>query len=150
MRADRFEELPPETLAHWEGFPDWPGEVLFPKLVGLVQEEIRKDYCRLRLPYKPELRQPAGVVHGGAIATLIDTVVVPAVAWPYETVPKLLTVTMNIRFRGALVEEDALAEGWIDTRGRSTVFCSAEVVGAASGRVIADGTLVYKVPPVPA
>jgi acyl-coenzyme A thioesterase PaaI-like protein len=86
-------------------------------------------------------------VPGGAIATLIDTVVVPALAWVYDEVPKLLTVTLNIRFRGALFEEDAVAEGWIDTRGRTTVFCSAEVVGATSGRVVADGQLVYKVPP---
>jgi acyl-coenzyme A thioesterase PaaI-like protein len=63
-------------------------------------------------------------------------------------VPKILTVTLNIRFRGARFEEDAVAEGWIDTRGRSTVFCSAEVVGATSARVVADGQLVYKVPPI--
>jgi uncharacterized protein (TIGR00369 family) len=100
------------------------------------------------MPYRPELRQPGGVVHGGAITALIDTAVVPALAWVYDEVPKLLTVTLNIRFRGALFEEDAVAEGWIDTRGRTTVFCSAEVVGATSGRVVADGSLVYKVPPV--
>lgn len=145
MRADRFEPMPAEKLARWGEFGRWEGEVFFPSLVGLQVEEIRLDYCRMRLPYRPELRQPAGVVHGGAIATLIDTVVVPAVAGPYDERPRMLTVTMNVRFRGALVEEDAVAEGWIDERGRSTVFCAAEVVGATSGRVVADGTLVYKV-----
>lgn len=145
MRADRFEPLPPEKLALWSQFGRWEGEVFFPSLVGLEVEEIRIDYCRMRLAYRPELRQPAGVVHGGAIATLIDTVVVPAVAGPYDERPRMLTVTMNVRFRGALVDEDAVAEGWIDERGRSVVFCSAEVVGATTGRVVADGSLVYKV-----
>jgi acyl-coenzyme A thioesterase PaaI-like protein len=50
-----------------------------------------------------------------------------------------------VRYLGALVEEDGVAEGWIEQRGRSIVFCRAEVVGATSGRVVADGTLTYKV-----
>lgn len=148
MRADLHEPLPPHQRDRWgEGFAERTAS-LFPGLLGLVIEDARQDYARMRLPYRPELRQPGGVVHGGAIASLIDTCVVPALAWVYDEVPKLLTVTLNIRFRGALFEEDAVAEGWIDTRGRSTVFCSAEVVGATSGRVVADGQLVYKVPPV--
>ena len=145
MRAERFEPLSAEKLELWSQFGTWDGEMWFPKLVGLVLEEIRTDYCRMRLPYRPELRQPAGVVHGGAIATLIDTVVVPAVAAPYDERPRMLTVSMNVRYRGAVMEEDAVAEGWIDERGRSVVFCAAEVVGATSGKVVADGTLVYKV-----
>ena len=145
MIADRFTPLPPEKLEQWSNFGRWPGETYFPNVVGLEVEELRTDYARMRLPYRPELNQPAGVVHGGAVATLIDTVVVPAVAGPYDERPRMLTVTLNIRFRGAVVEEDVVAEGWIDTRGRSTVFCSAEVVGAATGQVVADGQLVYKV-----
>ena len=35
-------------------------------MAGLERvEEIRQDYARLRLPYRPEYEQPAGVVHGG-------------------------------------------------------------------------------------
>jgi uncharacterized protein (TIGR00369 family) len=149
MRADQFAPLPPETPVRWADFGRRGDEAFFPVLLGLTVEEVRQDYCRMRMPYRPELRQPGGVVHGGAIASLIDTAVVPALAWVYPEVPKLLTITLNIRFRGVLFEEDAVAEGWIDTRGRTTVFCGAEVVGATSGKVVADGTLVYKVPPPP-
>jgi uncharacterized protein (TIGR00369 family) len=147
VRAQQHAELAPEVLDRWADFPKIGDEVLFPEHLGLRCEEIREDYARLRLPYRPEHRQPAGVVHGGAIASLIDTCVVPAILWPYDGPVKILTVTLSIRFRSALVEEDAVAEGWIDTRGRTTVFCSAEVVGATSGAVVADATLVYKVPP---
>jgi uncharacterized protein (TIGR00369 family) len=147
VRADQFDPLPPEHQARWADLGRRGDEVYFPAVLGLSVEEVRQDYCRMRMPYRPELRQPGGVVHGGAITALIDTAVVPALAWVYAEVPKLLTITLNIRFRGALFEEDAVAEGWIDTRGRTTVFCGAEVVGATSGRVVADGTLVYKVPP---
>ena len=121
------------------------GPAYFPNVVGLVIEEIRTDYCRMRLPFRPELNQPAGVVHGGAIATLIDTVVVPAIGQAYELGRVYLTIGMNISYLGAVVEEDAVAEGWVEQRGRSIVFCSAEVVGAESGKLAAQGTLTYKV-----
>jgi uncharacterized protein (TIGR00369 family) len=141
--ADRFEPLPEHRAAHWSGFGGWQEE-LFSSLVGVQVEEIRTDYARMRLPFRPQLNQPAGVVHGGAIATLIDTVVVPAIGAGYDEQPRMLTVGMNIRYLGALVGEDAVAEGWVEQRGRSIVFCRAEVRTGA-GALVADGTLVYKV-----
>ena len=143
QHADRFELLPPHLAEPWSQFGRWE-QVYFPSVVGLELEEVRSGYGRMRLPYRPELQQPAGVVHGGAIATLIDTVVVPAVGSVYEERPKMLTISMNIRYLGALVAEDAVAEGWVEQRGRSIVFCRAEV-RSASGTMVADGTLVYKV-----
>lgn len=144
-QAGRFAELPPEKLEQWANFGRWPGQTYFPTLVGLELEELRTDYARMRLPYRPELNQPAGVVHGGAIATLIDTVVVPAIGTGYDERPRMLTVSMNVQYLGAVVEEDAVGEGWIEQRGRSMVFCRAEVTGATSGKLCANATLVYKV-----
>jgi len=143
VHADRFDPLPDHLVASWSQFGKGD-EVFFPALVGLELEEVRTDYGRMRLPYRPELRQPAGVVHGGAIATLIDTVVVPAIGGVFDVRPKMLTISLNIRFLGALVGEDAVAEGWVEQRGRSITFCRAEV-RSGSGAMVADGTLVYKV-----
>jgi uncharacterized protein (TIGR00369 family) len=145
VHADRFAPLPPEKLELWSSFARWDDATYFPAFVGLEVTELRVDYARMRLPFRPELNQPAGVVHGGAIATLIDTVVVPAIGTGYDVRPRMLTVTMNVQYLGALVEEDAIGEGWIDQRGRSMVFCRAEVTGATSGRLCANATLVYKV-----
>ena len=143
--AERFDPLPDEAMARWSKFPNWD-RTYFPNVVGLVVEEIRADYCRMRLPYRPELDQPAGVVHGGAIATLIDTVVVPPVGWRYDPTWQWFTVQIDVRFRAPVIGEDAIAEGWVDQRGKSLVFCSAEVRTEA-GTVAADGTLVYAVRP---
>lgn len=145
MHADRFAPLPDEVAERWARFPRWD-RTYFPNVVGLVVEELRADYCRMRLPYRPDLDQPSGVVHGGAIATLIDTVVVPAVGARYDPGWQYMTLTMNIQYLGAVAGEDAVAEGWITQRGRSIVFCRAEVT-TASGRPAATGTLVYKVSP---
>jgi uncharacterized protein (TIGR00369 family) len=139
----------PEVLEAYKNFCVWPDRELFPKHLGFVVEEIREDYARLRLPYRPELEQPAGPVHGGAIASLIDTVVVPAIGWVFPTIPQMLTLTMNVEYRSALVQTDAVAEGWITQRGNSIVFCEAEVRAADDARVVANGRLVYKVRPAP-
>lgn len=148
-RAAGHEPLPADAAAIWKNFCVWPDRTFFPKLLGFRVEELREDYCRLRLPYRPEHEQPAGPVHGGAIASLIDTVVVPAVGWVFPAVPQMLTLTMNVEYRSALVQADAVAEGWITQRGNSIVFAEAEVRAADDARVVANGRLVYKVRPAP-
>ena len=142
--AHRFDPLDPERLARWDNFANWPDQTFFPTFIGIEKEEIRTDYCRLRLRYRPELNQPAGAVHGGALATLVDTVVVPAVSAVYDTRPMLATISMNLNFLAAVREQDAVAEGWVERRGRSTVFCRAEA-RAADGELALTGSLVYAV-----
>jgi uncharacterized protein (TIGR00369 family) len=142
--AERFATLSPEKAERWQTFLNWPDVVYFPTFVGLRVEEIRDGYCRVRLPYRPELNQPAGNVHGGAIATLIDTVVVPAVSAPYDERPVLATIGMDIHYLAPVVEQDAIAEGWVTKRGRSTVFCAVEVRTEA-GDLAATASLIYKV-----
>ncbi|MFP5255356.1 MAG: PaaI family thioesterase [Acidimicrobiia bacterium] len=143
--AARFAPLEDaELLARWSKFPQGWDRTYFPNLVGLELEEVRTDYARLRLRFRPELEQPAGVVHGGAIATLIDTVVVPAVGQAYDAGTAFFTVQMDVRYLGSVVGQDAIAEGWIEKRGRSIVFCRAEV-RVPSGQLVADGTLTYTV-----
>jgi uncharacterized protein (TIGR00369 family) len=146
MRADSFAPLSPEKAEYWSQFPQWdPKSIHFNTLLGLVLEDARENYARLRLPYRPELNQPAGVMHGGAIATLIDTAVVPAIGSFYEGLVPMLTISLTINYMGAIIEEDAVCEGWIERRGRSIVFCAAEVTGATSKKIAATASLVYKV-----
>jgi uncharacterized protein (TIGR00369 family) len=143
FRADQFAELPPERLERWAGFAKWE-EPYFPTLLGFEVEEIRQDYCRMRLPWRFELTQPAGVVHGGAIASLVDSVVVPAIGSHYDEAMSFVTVDMQIQYRGAVVQEDQVAEGWVTQRGRSIVFCEAEV-RTGSGKPVAKGMLTYRI-----
>lgn len=143
--AHRFAPLTDQAAERWATFPD-RGRPTFPTVVGLVIEEIRTDYARMRLPHRSELEQPDGVVHGGAIATLVDTVVVPAIGGAYEARMDLFTVSMTVNYLGAVVGEDAVAEGWVERRGRSTVFSRVEVRTAGRG-LATTATLVYAVRP---
>ena len=145
MRADDFPPMTSEMLERWSGFPSWGQGTNFNLHMGFVVEEMRTGYARLRMPIRPEIMQPAGIMHGGAIAGLIDTAVVPAIGSSGVEPTRMVTISMNINYMGAISDEDAVCEGWVTRQGRSIVFCSAEVTGADSGRICATGTLVYKV-----
>ena len=70
---------------------------------------------------------------------------VPAVGSAYTAEHRYSTVDLHVQYIAALVQEDGIAEGWIVKRGRSTVFCEAELVGADSHKLIARGLLTYNV-----
>lgn len=143
MRAHLHDPLDAETLAAWENFGRWPEREYFPQVIGLVLEEMRTDYARMRLPYRPELDQPAGVVHGGALASLVDSVVVPAIGQAYPRGTFFATVTMTVNYLGGVKEQDVVAEGWVTRRGRTTVFCQVEAF--CGDRKVVEGSLVYAV-----
>ncbi|MBI5088992.1 MAG: PaaI family thioesterase [Actinobacteria bacterium] len=143
-RAEQHAPLPDDVARRWMKFGR-DGTELFVNLVGLVVEEVRTDYCRMRMPFRDSLNQAAGIVHGGAIASLLDSVVVPVVGSAYGREARYSTVDMHVQFMSALVGEDAVAEGWVVKRGRSLVFCESEVVAAVSGKTVARSVLTYHV-----
>jgi uncharacterized protein (TIGR00369 family) len=145
-RADSYAALVGEPAERWARFGA-TDRILYPNLLGIVVEEVRLDYCRMRLPFKPELQQAGGVVHGGAIASLLDMVVVPAVGAALESGARFSTVDLHVQYLGALVDTDAVAEGWVTRRGRTIVFCEAEAVEAGTDRLLARSLLTYHVAP---
>jgi len=145
-RADQYQPLPAEASARWAKFGR-SDVVFYPSLIGLDVEETRIDYCRMRMPFKAELLHAGGVVHGGAIASLMDAVLVPAVGSVLGPTDRFSTVDLHVQYLGAVEDEDVVAEGWVTKRGRSVVFCESEAVGASSGRLIAKSVLTYNVSP---
>jgi len=147
-RAELHPPVPETMRDRWQAYGNWE-RTYFPSLVGVQVEEVRTDYARMRLPFRPELEQREGVVCGGAIATLLDSVVVPAIGQAYPAgTARMSTVDMHLQFMSAAIDEDLVAEGWIVRRGRAVVFCESEARGATSGKVIARAVLTYNVRPV--
>lgn len=145
---DRFPELAEHRKKWWSKFPNFHKPV-FASLLGLELCELRQDYARLKLPFREELNQAAGVVHGGVLATLADTAVVPAIGSGYDERADFLTIDMHIQYMGAVVEQDLYVEGWVTKRGRSVVFAASEVRGA-DGKVAAAARLAFSVRMPPA
>ena len=143
-RAEQFAPLPDDVAARWLKFGSWD-RIFYPSFLGMTVQEVRADYCRMLMQYKPELDQPQGLVHGGAIASLLDAVVVPAVGAAYAREVRFSTVDMHVQYMSAAKQEDLIAEGWVTKRGRSVVFCESEAIGATSGKVVARSVLTYNV-----
>jgi len=143
-RAEKFDLLSPSVLELWSHYGTWPNRTYFPNVVGIQVEELRRDYARMSLPWRPELNQPQGLMHGGAIATLVDTVVVPAIGTAYPDPRPFSTIEMSVRYLDTVRQEDLVAEGWVTKRGRHIVFCEVEVRTANAVKV-ATGHLIYTV-----
>ena len=117
-------------------------------LVGLLGIElvgIEDGRAELRLPFKSELATMDDIVHGGAIAGLIDTAGMAA-SWSDDSEPGSLagsTVTLNVNYVSAARGKDLTAVAVVSKRGRSIVF--SDVRGTEpDGRLVATGTVVQR------
>ena len=116
----------------------------FSTLLGLQIDKVRKDFCRIRLPFRPELRTAAEIVHGGAIASLIDSAGVVAV-WSNvdPNVTRGATINLTVNYMAAAEGVDLTAEAQVIRRGRSVVFVDVDVT-SPTGERIAKGLVTYK------
>jgi uncharacterized protein (TIGR00369 family) len=114
-------------------------------LLGIELAGLEPDVARLRLPFRPELATMGDVVHGGAIAALLDTASMAA-AWADDTVPESLagaTVSMSVDYLAAARGVDLLATARAVRRGRSLCFCEVAVTDSEGG-VVAKGLAVHR------
>ncbi len=115
------------------------------KHLGIELRALEPDRAQLLLPYRAELATMADVVHGGAIASLIDTAGMAA-AWADDEEPEALagaTVSLTVDYVAAARGQDLLATATVARRGRSLAFTDVRVTDP-DGRLVAKGSLVYR------
>ena len=113
--------------------------------LGIELVELAPDRAVLRLPFRPELATMGDIVHGGAIAALLDTASMAA-AWSDDAEPGTAagaTVSMSVDYVAAARGTDLVATAVAVRRGRSLCFCEVGVEDAG-GRVIAKGLAVHR------
>ncbi len=109
--------------------------------------EGRDGYAKLRLRFQKENTTAGDALHGGAIASLIDTTGAMA-AWTTAEIlsPRYFgsTVGINVHYLSAVIGEDATAEGQVLKRGKEIIYCDVRVTNAA-GKLLAQGTVTYRI-----
>jgi uncharacterized protein (TIGR00369 family) len=121
-------------------------EAVFVRRLGMEVEAIEADRAVLTLPFDDEAVTVEDIIHGGAIASLIDTAAVVA-AW--STVdfegdqPHGATVSMTVNYLSSARSQGVTAEAKVQRRGSRIVFLEVTVTGADDGRVIATGLVTY-------
>lgn len=115
------------------------------RLLGIEIVSIEPDRVRLRLPFRQVLVTIADVVHGGAIASLVDATATAAVwsAASLEGTPRGTTIGFTVNFLAAARGEDVLADARVIQRGRTISVCDVEVTGAR-GKSVARALVTYK------
>jgi uncharacterized protein (TIGR00369 family) len=99
----------------------------------------------MRMVFRPELLQAGGAMHGGAIAALLDSVLVPAIGSALPEGSRYSTIDLHVQYLEAVAGGDIVAEGWIVRRGRRIVFGRSEARAASTGRLVATAGLTFTV-----
>lgn len=115
----------------------------FSKLLRLKVVSLWPDGAELELPVTPKVRQMLGLVHGGALATLVDSATAVAL-WPRLEAEGLKAVTLELKINFLAAPKGA----WCRSRaelvryGRSTAYLEAGVEDE-SGKLCCRATATY-------
>ncbi len=112
--------------------------------LGMRLVELQPDTATLALPFTESLVTIGTVVHGGAIASLIDMAATVA-AWSNVSRPENMrgaTAGLTVSYLAAANSEDLEATAHVLRRGQSLVYVDVEVRGI-SGKLVAKGLVTY-------
>jgi uncharacterized protein (TIGR00369 family) len=114
-------------------------------LLGIELMDVEDDLVRIRLPFRAEVTTIGDLVHGGAIAALVD-VSATAAAWTKADLarsPRGTTIGFSLNFLQGAIATDLIATARIIQRGRSVQVCEVDVRNA-NGDAVARAMVTYK------
>ncbi len=117
-------------------------KVPFVQLIGMELLDLKFGEAVLKLNMRAELRQPHGILHGGATASLIDTAMAYAVVTRLTEEEKASTVDLTVHYLRPVVEGSIVCTAKIVRGGRRILTVSAEVVND-EGKLIATALSTY-------
>jgi len=118
----------------------------FVPLLGLSVEEYGPGTVRCRLSYRSELDNSLGLVHGGALAALVDHTLSLAVYPLVDPGVWVATTTMNMHYVRPVRNGDCVAEGTVVSLGSRRAVVRVEVKNDGRLVVVAVGGLTIRKP----
>lgn len=107
--------------------------------LGIKFDVIEDGYVEARMKLRDEQKQYSGVIHGGIIASIADTVAGVAAYTKNPMGKDLLTAELNISFLRAAWGDEIKAIGRIVKPGRHIqfseceIYCGEKLISKASG-----------------
>jgi uncharacterized protein (TIGR00369 family) len=132
-----------ELLAFAKDFP-------FFKLMGIEVLEIEPGWSKMRMAWRKDLCQPAGIMHGGAIASLVDTSVAHSILLtaPFLQAKahggRLVSVDLRIKYLRPVSDGIVICEARAPRVGRQITHTTAVVTGP-DGKEVAHGDSIYMI-----
>jgi uncharacterized protein (TIGR00369 family) len=122
----------------------------FDALVGTEWLDDDPDHARVRVPMRDELRQPVGLLHGGVMSTLVESICSRATALAVlEEGMMAMGQSISVNFIRPVTEGHAEVRARARHRGRTTWVWDAEVLNAEE-KLCASAQMTIAVRPIPA
>ena len=127
-------------------FRDFP----FFKLLGIELVEVDPGRAKLQMSWRPDLCQPAKIMHGGAIASLVDTAIAqsilltPRYMEAHARGARIVSVDLRIKYLRPVSQGTIICEAHTPRVGRTISFCHATVTDD-EGHEVAQGDSIYMI-----
>ena len=122
----------------------------FDALLGTEWLDDDPGHARVRVPMRDELRQPVGLLHGGVMSSLVESVCSRATALAVLDEGNMaMGQSISVNFIRPVTEGHAEVRARARHRGRTTWVWDAEVVDA-NEKLCALAQMTIAVRPIPA
>lgn len=132
----------PLTPAELQRVEDALARVPFLHLLEMRLDEIKRGEATFHLDARPELMQNNGIMHGGAIASLLDTAAAFAVLTTLEPQQTTATVDLTIHYLRPILHGKVTAHARILRAGRRLLVLTIDVTDA-HGELAATAITTY-------
>jgi uncharacterized protein (TIGR00369 family) len=115
------------------------------QLLGVACEIVEEDRVCIRLPYRADVTTVGDLIHGGAIASLVD-IAATAACWASRAVKPAsrgTTIGFTIHYLAPARGQDLLADARVIQRGSSICFVDVEVRDG-DAKLVSRATVTYK------
>lgn len=121
----------------------------FDALIGTDWISDDPERARARVPIRDDLRQPFGLMHGGVMSSLVESVCSRATAIAvFDDGMAAMGQSISVSFMRPITQGHAEVEARARHRGRTTWVWDAEVLDA-EGRLCALAQMTIAVRPLP-
>ncbi len=131
--------LSPEEMARLRRAFD---AVPYARLLGLELVSSARGEATLALETREELMRMGGIMHGGALASLLDTAAAFAAISLEETSERTVTIDLNMHFLRPVSAGRVEARARVLREGRRVLVITVEATDP-SGKLIAVATTTY-------
>src|SRR4026208_97631 len=105
-------------------------------LIGASLTLVEPGHVEIELPYREDLTQQKGYVHGGIVGMIADSACGYAAYTLMPATSSLVTVEYKINLLSPAVGERVLARGEVVKPGRTLTVARAEVYARQGGRMV--------------
>ncbi|HUT53119.1 MAG TPA: PaaI family thioesterase [bacterium] len=114
------------------------------KFLGVEVVEISRERVELRLPFRREFIQGAGVIAGGIMAALADEAMAHVIIANLAEGETTTTIEMNLRFLKSVKSGEMKAVARVVKKGRKVITVAADVLDG-KGQLLAQAGASFMV-----